>query len=146
MARAALLGTLLFAAMAAVQAAPPRPHLALTCPPSIIDSVVSCTGSGTVAAGGRAGWWVPSVPPPLAPRATPPFKPGWPQLPPLLRPLPADANVTYAFSVEESAATTFDLVLTLRTHSGDADLCAAARRLPPPPAMHGVACPALVTV
>ncbi|KAL4436555.1 hypothetical protein ABPG75_003694 [Micractinium tetrahymenae] len=71
-----------FAAAAAAGAAAsgPRP---LTCPPSIIGSVLSCSDSGTVV---------------------------------------ADSNVTYSFVAGEGATGAFDLVFSLHTQAGDADL------------------------
>lgn len=127
----AALALLAAARPAAAAASAPR---TLSCPPSVIQAVTSCTASGTVVAGecsSRNGSMVGGqrldgscecarrgaarCPPP--PQST---------LACCLTHTPthaaAGANVTYAFSIEPEGPGHFDLSFVLRCHSGDADL------------------------
>lgn len=111
----------LLAAVGAAAAVPAQPR-ELTCLPSIIESVTSCTAIGTVLAGGCA--WARGMgrQAPVAAAAAPTGRPSKANRRRSL-PIPAaDGNITYAFTAEEGATGQYDIVLTLRTHAGDADL------------------------
>lgn len=117
---AAVAALLLAAAGARLAAAAPGPR-ALSCPPSVIEGVTSCSASGSVVAGAlRSQATTPS----LRHRRSPP--PGCRGQLLFLTTLdllpPTEANVTYEFSVEDSARGPFDVVVVLRATSGDADL------------------------